>query len=241
METEKDELKRRSIILHKIKKEAANTFTYQFKLPEGIQWTAGANAHFTVPESKGDLIDDKRYIRHLSIISSPEDGYIEFTTRIKKEHSEYKESLSKLKVGDSIEYFKIQNRLPLRRDNRPVVLISMGVAMSTMRPLIHEYINNSKNIPRIININIDGSRQYLYKKEFDMIQKDNCEFHYEPTKELFFKAIQETFAESSSQYYIAGSDTFLKDIAAYLLKNDVNRDSMFFDVKESKLDTIFSE
>jgi ferredoxin--NADP+ reductase len=241
METIKDNMKRIPITLREIIKEADMTFTYKFNKPEGISWTAGANAHFAVPESKGDLINDKRFIRHLSIINSPEDDYIGFTTRAKKVRSEFKSSLSRLKAGETLELFKIQNRIPLLRENRPAVLISMGVAISTMKPLIMEYMNNHRNIPKLTNINIDRSGQFIYKKELDALNNGNCDLCFVETREAFFQAIKETCTEKRAQYYIAGSDQFLKEIAAFLLKNDIKKDSLYFDVKESKLDSIFSE
>lgn len=68
-------------------------------------------------------------------------------------------------IGDDITFFKLGSRMGLRRSDTPIVLLSMGVGVMTMRPLIRAYKNDKSSIPSLISLNIDSAGDFVYRKE----------------------------------------------------------------------------
>lgn len=217
------------IKITEIIKEANDTFTYKFNIPKGTHWKAGANGHFIVTNAQGDFQLNKKYVRHLSIMSQPEEGFLGFTTRIKEDLSLFKTSLKKFKVGDEIRFFGIKNHIPLQRNNSHIVLISMGVGIATFRPMILDYIDNQKGVLSITNINIDNSSQFVYQKELSAVDIDTYQNKFVSSREQLYDAIQANFDKKNVSYYVVGSDQFLKDTGSFLIENDVLQDHIYLD------------
>lgn len=142
-----------AVALKEIVKEATDTYTYKFDIPKGIIWNAGANLHLLPGTLDEDIKIGKEMVRHLSVMSLPHEGYMGITTRIREQASDFKKKLQQSQSGDTMRVFGIKNHLPLKRENHPVVLVSMGVGIATIRPMILEYVADQSNIPLIININ----------------------------------------------------------------------------------------
>ena len=87
--------------------EAQGTKTYLLEKPEDFTWDEGAHTHIgLLGFDKGER-PNKEWVRHMSIMTLPEENSIGFTTRITYPMSEFKEKLSKLQIGDEIILFKI--------------------------------------------------------------------------------------------------------------------------------------
>lgn len=230
-----------SIELLDIIEEAENTFTYKFNIPEGTSWDAGTNAHLVATGSDTNYAPAPEFTRHMSICSLPEEGYIGFTTRAKEGGSTFKRNLRVSKVGDRLQLFKLMNRLPLHRDKKPVVLISMGVGIATMRPMILEYANDQSNIPQLININIDRAVTEIYQDEFIKLEIPNFENIYVNSRANLHKSIEETLHLEDAQYHIVGSDEFLMNIGAFLQQKGVSGENIKIDKKEKRAERMIEE
>lgn len=230
-----------SIKLLDIIEEAENTFTYKFNIPEGTNWDAGTNAHLVATGSDTNYAPAPEFTRHMSICSLPEEGYIGFTTRAKEGGSTFKRNLRVSKVGDRLQLFKLMNRLPLHRENKPAVLISMGVGIATMRPMILEYAKDQSNIPQLININIDRAVTEIYQSEIANLKIPNFENIYVNSRADLHKSIEGTFSLENAEYHIVGSDEFLMNIGTFLLKNGVADDCIKVDKKENRAKKMIAE
>jgi ferredoxin--NADP+ reductase len=170
-----------SLKVTKIIEEAPNTFTFKFEVPNNIKWEPGAYAHFISSDFKSGQKMIKGLMRELSIMTHPSENELGFTTRIRENPSDFKKALQNLNVGDEIRCFKIANHIKIVNNNKPIVLISMGVGIATLRPILLEYLSNTKKV-FITNINIDGSGFFVYKEELDNLPKAYIKNHCCPIK-----------------------------------------------------------
>ncbi len=127
----------------------------------------------------------------MSIITLPEENKIAITTRVPGSKSEFKNKLAELKTGDEVAFFKIGSRMGLRRINRPIILISMGVGIATMRPLILSFINDKTNIPYLLNINIDSSDKFVFKNQLDKLADENYKNYWINSRTSFYEMTQQ--------------------------------------------------
>ena len=130
-----------------IKEEYKNVFTYTLEKPEDLVWDEGSSFHLALPGYDTGSEINKKLVHHLSINTLTDEGTIKFTTKIPIRKSVFKKSLSNLKEGDEVTIYKIKSHMILRREDKPIVLLSQGLAMSTMRPLIKKFEIDNSNIP----------------------------------------------------------------------------------------------
>ena len=219
--------------------EAHGTKTYILEKPEDFTWVEGSHTHIGMVGYDEGEKPNKAWVRHMSIMTLPEENKIGFTTRILSPYSEFKEKLSKLHIGDEIILFKIGSRMNLRRENRPIVLISMGVGIATMRPLIHSYIKEQTGIPNIININVDSSNEFIYKAELDNLTNMHYQNYWLGSRKEFYETLDTVSEQSDAIYYIVGSDGFIKDVIKLLKNKMVSENSILIDKKEEILGNYF--
>lgn len=224
-----------------IKKEAEDTYTYKFDIPAGTSWDAGTNAHLVANGTPNDFTPSQEHTRHLSISSLPHEGYMGFTTRVREGSSTFKRNLKVCQIGDQLQIYGLKNRLPLSRKNKPVVLISMGVGMATMRPMILEYAKNQDQIDRLISINIDKEKTMIYKNELEYLKIPRFYNHYVSQREELYAKINRTFQFSDAEYHIVGSDDFLNSIASFLIKNNIDLKNIKLDKKTAREKQILTE
>lgn len=229
------------IKLMEIIKEAKDTFTYKFNIPKGTTWEAGTNAHLVANGSDTNYAPNREFMRHMSICSLPEEGYIGFSTRAPKEGSTFKRNLRVSHVGDRLQLFGLKNRLPLHRNKRPVVLISMGVGIATMRPMMLEYAKNQEDIPQLININIDRAVTEIYQDELTALKMPNFENIYVNSRADLHQSITNTLDLKDAEYHIVGSDEFLMSIGSFLLNKGVADDCIKLDKKKKRVTQMIEE
>lgn len=212
--------------------ENPRTKTYVFEKPAALFWEPGTNAHFAFDEYKDCDPKDKTYSHHMSVNSLPDDGVVRFTTRIPGSHSIYKEKLALLKVGDEIEARAFGCRMPLKRENRPVALISMGVGISSFRTIIQSYLADRTGIPMMRQINIDHGDHVFYDQlnQMDVDGYENCFVNSRVQLYLYMDGA----INDASIFYLIGSELFLKAVIAYLLQKGVSSEDIIIDKKSEK-------
>ena len=114
--------------------ETNDVKTYKLNCPEGFTWEAGAHTHFALEGFNIGEKPNRSLVRHMSISTLPEEGSIGITTRIKEECSEFKDILKREEKNRKVALFKTSTNVPLKRENRPIYLLSSGVGIATFRP-----------------------------------------------------------------------------------------------------------
>ena len=219
--------------------EAQGTKTFILDKPEEFTWIEGAHTHIGMLGFDEGEIPNKAWVRHMSIMTLPEDNKIGFTTRVLAPFSEFKDKLSGLQVGDEVILFKIGSRMYLRREDKPVVLVSMGVGIATMRPLIKSFIKDPTGIRELISLNVDSSREFIYKAELDELHNPKFKNYFVGTRNEFYEILNEISENNDAYYYVVGSDNFLKDIIKYLKNKNIPENSILLDKKEELLADYF--
>lgn len=214
--------------------ETDNTKTYFFEKPENLTWEPGSHTH--IGHIGFDIGDQprKEWVRHMSITTLPEENKIAIITRVPGSKSEFKNKLSELKIGDEAVFFKIGSRMGLRRINKHIILISMGVGIATMRPLILSFINDKTNIPYLSNINIDSSDKFVFKNQLDKLADENYKNYWINSRKEFYEILSQSMKSEDAMYYVVGSDAFIKDIIQRLRANNVKIDDIVIDRKDER-------
>jgi ferredoxin--NADP+ reductase len=215
--------------------EARGTKTYYFEKPADFIWEEGAHTHIGHVGFDDGEKPNKNWVRHMSIMTLPDDNKIGITTRVPGSSSEFKRKLSELKIGDQVILFKIGSRMTLRRCNKPVILISMGVGIAAMRPIILTFAKDKDNVPYMINLNVDSSGDFIFKDELDKLTGENYKNYWLSSRQSLYERIQQLIESEDAIYYIVGSDVFIKDIAHRLRANNVSSTHIIIDKKEEVL------
>ena len=211
------------VTLIEIKKIINDIYTFKFSKPD-INWSEGTNVHLAFNDFKEH--EAKKYERHFSIINLPEEQFISFTTRLSS--SPFKIRLMKMKLGDEMIMYKFTQRMPLRLEDKPIVLLSMGVGVAAFRTAIKTFeINSPHSLITNINISQDES---LYLDEFSTTS--NLSNLYVNSRDAFTHQVLKTYSKDSI-YYIVGSDPFIEENVKFLLEQNHNPAYIEMDKKEN--------
>lgn len=219
--------------------EEEGTKTYFFEKPEDFNWQEGSHIHIGLPGFDAAEETNKNLVRHMSIITLPNENKVAITTRVPGSSSEFKNKLSELIVGDEVTLFKVGSRMFLKRCNRPVILLSMGVGIATMRPIILTFLNDKSNIPHLINININALDGFIFKEELDTLVNDSYKNYWLDSRINFYEILEQLAESENAIYYIVGSDPFIKDIIQRLKIKNVDKADIIIDKKDENLNKYF--
>ncbi len=221
--------------------ESPNTKTYILEKPESLTWDEGSHIHLALEDYDKDELPNKALVRHMSIMSNWDEDKLAFTTRFTEPYSPFRLGLAQLTKGDHLKVFKISSRMTLRREERPLVLISMGVGLATMRPLILRFHQDSTNIPLLVNLNVDAHAAHekaLYQEELEGLRNERIQLHWCKSRLELFNAL-ETLNIENPIYYVVGSDLFLRTILKRLKAKGVSKDAIMIDKKSHMLDLYY--
>lgn len=222
-----------------IVEEAVGIKSYYFEKPADLDWLEGAHVHIGhIGFDEGEL-PNKALVRHMSITSLPSEGKLGITTKVPGSNSQFKQKLSELKIGDEVIFFKFGSRMYLRRVNRPLVLLSMGVGMATIHPMLRAFIKDSTNIPSLVNVNVNSTGDFLFREEFDPFSGNNYINHWLKSRNDFIELVRELPNKEEAIFYIVGSDEFMKDMIKLLNICGVRNEDIILDRKEEKLKDYF--
>ncbi|WOO37790.1 hypothetical protein R2R35_04640 [Anaerocolumna sp. AGMB13020] len=232
------------MVKHKVKitdiiEEAQGTKTFLLEKPENFTWMEGAHTHIGMLGFDEGETPNKAWVRHMSIMTLPEDNKIGITTRVYPPFSEFKGKLSGLQAGDEVVLFKVGSRMYLRREEKSVVLVSMGVGIATMRPLIKSFMKDQTGIRELTSLTIDSSETFIYKNELDQLYNPKLTKYFTGTRKEFFEMLNVISEDIDAYYYVVGSDDFLKDIIKYLKNKNIPENYILLDKKEELLADYF--
>ena len=223
-----------------IVEEANGTKSYYFEKPVELDWLEGAHVHIGhIGYDEGEL-PNKALIRHMSITTLPTENKLGFTTKVPGSNSLFKVRLSELKIGDEVIFFKFGSRMYLRRVDRPLILLSMGVGMATIRPMLLAFIADPTKIPSLINVNVNSSGDFLFRAELDPYSSDQYINYWLKSRQDYTKLVTELSNREEAIFYLVGNDEFMKDTIKLLNSRGVRNEDIILDRKEEKLVEYFS-
>lgn len=171
----------------------------------------GAHTHLALKGFNAGDKPNRSLVRHMSICTMPDEKTIGITTRIRKERSEFKQILDDLPMGSEVALFKTHSNVPLRREDKPVYLLSSGVGVATFRPLVREFLNSSHGVPKLHSLNIDSSKNYLFSDIFIPNEDKKFVSEFLDNRDDYYDRVRALATDKEGLFYIVGSDEFLKE------------------------------
>ncbi len=206
------------------------TYSFDFKSEEIKHWNEGDASMLIF------VVDDTMAGKKFSYASLKEEGFIRFTTRIKKDASEYKSTLKNLVIGEFVRISEPTGNLKLKRDDRPIILLSNGIGITPIRSIVKSFINDQKSIPQMIQFNVDA-RSDIYKDEFDSFKTEviNFQSYYLSNRHSYYamlshelKLLQRKYSENP-YVYIVGSKEFVSENISRLLARGFSEKELIID------------
>lgn len=222
-----------------IVEEGTGTKSFYFEKPSDLTWLEGAHVHLAHIGYDAGELPNKEWIRHMSITTLPSENRIGITTKVPGSNSQFKTKLAGLTVGDELILFKFGSRMFLRHSNQPIILLSMGVGMATMRPLIYAFQKDGESIPQLINVNINSSGEHLYRKELDALECEGYRNYWLYTRSDYYETLSNLILAAEGMYYIVGNDDFMKETIKFLNSKSIVNSNIILDRKEEKLGEYF--
>ena len=221
-----------------IKDEFKNVKTYTLEKPEGLTWQEGSSFHLAIPgfNAKGEL--NKKLIHHLSINTLSDEDTVNFTTKFSIRKSDFKKALLAKKVGDYLEFFKIKCHMKLRRENKKIVILSMGIGLSTMRPLINKFKKDPSGITELVSINVARKDNHLFESEISKVDDKIFRQIWVDSRANFFEILRKIDVKDSI-FYVVGSNEFLLDNIVTLRELGVCDEDIMIDLNDKKRASMF--
>lgn len=210
---------RHTIRLEAVHPVGGDTYHLDFSSETLKTWKEGDSSKLYVPI--GERTPGKKF----SYASLPVEGWIRFTTRLKAkdspEPSVYKEALFKLSLGTEIEVTAPKGEFSLRREGRPVLLLSNGVGIAAVAALVKAYGVDQTGVPELVQLNVDATGE-IYGDEFEALSRQLQSFIsvYTKNRQGFssqFNEVLERLQETHMQpplFYVVGSEVFVRQTVA---------------------------
>ena len=212
---------------------------FYFDKPPGFGWDEGAHVHLALPGFNDTERPDKSLVRHMSILTLVDEQSVGVITRLDSSDSDYKRRLAAMGPGDECYLFKIGSALKLRRDGRPVAILTMGVAIGAARPLAISYAKNPQGIPRMISLTVNRRDDYPFRAEMEGLSAPGLKLMQAKSREAYREALRGLSTENSPRFLIIGSDEFMRESIFALRDKAVSPDDMVVDLKPEKRAALF--
>lgn len=228
------------ITLKEIRQEADDCRTYLFAGPRDFTWQEGTHTHVGLAGFSDGEKPNKDLVHHYSISILITEGMIGITTRVKEPMSVFKQTLDRLQPGDQVVLFKWGGRLQLRRENRPLVLLSQGVGLAALRPLMKAFCEDGNGLTRITNIHVAPGGSHIFQKELEKLRKtadsQGRELHHIlcDGRQQFAESLTQNL-DTSAVYYVVGSDAFVQGCVRRLRAGGIAEDDIVLDKKEEEI------
>jgi len=221
--------------INKIIDETPEVKTYLLDRPEDFSWEEGSHTHFALKGFNAGDKPNRGLIRHMSISTLPHENSIGITTRIKEQCSEFKATLRNLEIGDEVAIFKTHSNIPLKRENKNVYLLSSGVGLATFRPLVLDYLDRAENVNQVHSLNIDSAKDFLFTTIFESAPDKKFSSQFVDNREDYYKEVQNLAADKDGQFYVVGSDEFLKQNIELLRAQGIKPEQIMLDKRQQQM------
>lgn len=223
--------------LLRIVDEAPDIKTFYFDVPDGFSWDEGAHVHLAFNNFRDGDKPDKSRVRHMSIATLASEGEIAITTKL-NDYSPYKQDMARLEVGDTMTFFKTGSLVRLRRENRRLVFLVMGVAKATLRPLIKKASEDPSDIEAIDVLLVHRPGQEAYPGELEAIDFPRYNYMLAYGKDSYYEQLAEM--EANAVFYVIGSDDFIRETIQILEHKGVPGADIVIDKREQLRQNYFA-
>lgn len=193
--------------------EYADVYSYIFKSPHPVAFTAGEYAHVRLTS----LPEDTRRVREISFASSPQDEHIQFTID-GSSASDYQKALQALLKGETIEIFKIKGHMTWPPQASQIVMIAGGIGVTPFRSMLRD--KAQKNFPLTTTVVHIARDSFLYESELAELADEYTKVRRD---ELLQQLEHIAHSHRDAHYYVAGSIGFTEAVKAQLNQYGITR------------------
>jgi len=187
------------------------------KPAEGMKWTSGEHAIFTIP---GKKISGRKW-RAFSIASSPDEGMLLIGTRTGKEASSFKKTLFSLKAGEKVKVRGPFGWYKMREDINQVVMVASGVGITPNRAILMDL----KKYPSVNVELVHSGSFHLFRDELEPLaeQITGLKLHYVSGRDEMHNSLNRLATKygNNARYYISGSLGAMSSIKKTLRRADI--------------------
>lgn len=157
---------------------ARGTIEFVFEKPAGLTFIPGQYAGFTLINPTET--DAGGITRRFSLLSTPNESHIRFTTRI--QNSAYKRVLNSLAIGDMIKFAGPTGNFTLHEDKTiPAVFIAGGIGVTPFYSMIQYAKEQQSSQPLFLFYGNQNADESSYMDEIKQLQTQNPHFTFIPT------------------------------------------------------------
>lgn len=227
--------------IQKVIEETPEVRTYHLACPKDVTWEEGAHIHLALEGFNAGDKPNRSLVRHMSISTTMAEKTIGITTRIKEECSEFKSILRQLPLGEKVALFKINSNLALRKENRPIYLLSSGVGLASFRPLTLQYFADQTGVPAMhsLNVSVPGE-DTLFADVFKTQREKHFQSEFVNSRQAYYQAVNVLAKDQTGLFYLVGSDKFLQENIQFLQERGIALEQIVID-KHPNRRTIFLE
>lgn len=218
-------------------------YLFELSVPQGVSWEPGAHMHVGLKgfaEAEG-----KELVRHMSIMTRPQDNTIGFVTRLPENGSVFKQELASYQMGDTVTLFKIGAKIHISSQQEPMVFLSMGVGIAAVYPIFVtcEEMSSSGNKKIITSIHVSKNEEHLFDEELNNSKDGSINYLWKDCRRDFFNSVKKQLMQDTKEtkYFLIGNDVFIKELIHFLLEEGIDPTRICLDKKEEKRVLYFPE
>lgn len=203
-------------------KDSQGCFSLIFEKPKDFNFYPGQYLDIELPVN-----DTRGKTRAFTISSSPTEAFLMITP--KKGISPFKKFMEQLKIGDEIESSHPAGTFTLD-ESSSAVFIAGGIGITPFRSII-KYIVDQKLKTPITLIYSNSDDDFLFKNELQNWRKSypNLSILYHNSQKSGRLSLNSRFLIHNSIYYLAGSHSFVNDMASMLIDSGVDEVNIRYD------------
>lgn len=187
--------------------------TYIFRPRNPVEFKAGEYVHVRLLNMSPEV----RAVREFSFASAPQDSDIWFGIN-ERSGSDYQQALQSLKLGDTVELFKIRNHLTWPPQVEDVVMIAGGVGVTPFRSMLRDVKHRNLSLTTtLVHVSSDS---YLYGEEMKELAGEYVSIGRPEFADTLVRVVA---AHPDAHYYVAGSANFIQGVLVDLRAKGITR------------------
>lgn len=194
-----------------------NVWAFRFTSDKAVTWTPGQFTRVEIPHDSPDEEGTKRWF---TISSTPQDGFIQITTRITG--STFKQALAALEPGDEIQLIEQPDGdMVWQKSDKPLVLIAGGIGITPFYSMLKARNQSGEQLPAIL-IYSGRTSDLPFKAELEEMAKLHPEFTvlYVIGELLTVQKLTALVPEiNASEVYISGPEAMVEGLGKQLQDN----------------------
>lgn len=204
-----------------------NIWAFRLTADQPLSWTPGQFIRIDIPH---DNPDDEGTKRWFTISSTPQDGYIQITTRITD--TSFKRALAALPIGENVQLIEQPDGdFVWQESDRPLVFVAGGIGITPFYSMVKARAEGGQ--PVTVTLIYNGRSDDLpFKAEFETLSTDHPEFtvHYVIGEPLSAGKLVELVPDiTASQVYVSGPEPMVEGVGKELQDNGLDKDKLHQD------------